>query len=71
MEFFNLLDAGEKKKFEIKEVGNGIKSGHQSFHISDDIDLATLKKKTKDYGVTINDLFTGACVSAFSKLDRT
>ena len=27
MEFFNLLDAGEKKKFEIKEVGNGTKSG--------------------------------------------
>ena len=47
-----------------------MQNNRQSYHVSDDLDLAELKKKSKAYGVTINDLFTGACISAYSKLDR-
>ena len=66
-EFLTFTDELEKKKNAAEKIGNGQTSGRQSFHVSDDIDLIALKKKSKDYGVTINDLFTGACTSALAK----
>lgn len=66
-EFLTFIDELEKKKGAIEQTGNGKPSGRQSFHVSDDIDLIALKQKSKDYGVTINDLFTGACTAALSK----
>ena len=59
-----------KVREEIKQTGKGVMNKSQRFHVSDDIDSAQLKKKAKDFGVTVNDLFTGACISAYSKLDR-
>ena len=59
-----------KNREQTMQVGKGVQNNRQSFHISDDIDLAELRKKSKDYGVSINDFFTGACISAYSKLDR-
>ena len=39
------------------------------YHISEDLDVMQLKNLSKAYGVTINDLFHGACIAAASKLD--
>ena len=50
-------------------VGTGKISKKKEFYISEDIDLTNLKKKAKDAGITINDLFMGACVSSFSNLN--
>ena len=64
------MDSDTLVREQIKQFGKGEGNNRQSFHISDDIDLAELKKKSKAYGVTINDLFVGSCISAFSKIDR-
>ena len=40
-----------------------------AYHISEDLNITELKKKSKAFGVTINDLFHGACIAAVSKLD--
>ena len=69
-EFGDVTDAISAKRSEIKQNGKG--SSHSAtvaFHVSEDIDLLALKRKSKEFGVTINELFMGACVSAYSKLD--
>lgn len=38
---------------------NGVNQKKRKFAMSDDIDLADLKKKCKKYGATINEYFIG------------
>ena len=41
----------------------------REYHISDTIDLKSLKQRSQSEGFSIDDIFKAACLSAFSNLD--
>ena len=53
----------------IERVGKGDPSSERDYQISGPIDLQSLKKRSKELDVTINELFLGSIVAAYSKLD--
>ena len=50
-------------------TGKGEPGETFSYNLSGPIDLAELKAHSKDLNVTINELFVGAVVTAYSKLE--
>lgn len=59
----------DKRIKSIKNIGKGAKGEDFHYKLSGPIQLSELKKQSKQLGVTINDLFMGAIVTAYSKLD--
>ena len=50
-------------------TGKGEPGQTYSYKLSGPIDLAELKARSKELNVTINELFVGAVVTAYSKLE--
>ena len=69
LELFKIVGPMKKKQDAIVRVGKGEKNRTFKFNLSGPIDLSKLKSKSKEMGVTINDLFAGAVIAAYTKLD--
>ena len=61
--------AYKNKQKTIERVGKGDPSSERDYQISGPIDLKSLKTRSKELDVTINELFLGSIVAAYSKLD--
>ena len=69
LELFKIVGPMKKRQDAIVRVGKGEKNRTFKFNLSGPIDLSKLKSKSKEMGVTINDLFAGAVIAAYTKLD--
>ena len=59
----------KKKQDAIIKIGKGQQNDKFEYCLSGPIELQQLKQKSKALDVTINELFSGAIVTAYSKLD--
>ena len=68
-ELMKILDSWKKKQDATEKVVIGEPSGKYSYNVSGPIDLELLKYHSKELNVTINEMFVGAVLAAYSKLE--
>ena len=70
-EYTSMLEKSKNRYDAFKQVEVATTPFTRQFDlfISEDISLPKLKTRAREAGLTINDLFSGACITAFSKLN--